>query len=450
MLAEAISCVVHEELNGDYYLTLQYPVSGKLYHDLLAGGSIVATTVSYDSSWSRTSVKRSEVFDIYKHTLPINGVVTFYANHISRRLANSVCYAARAQSPTTVVDSSSPKDWNGATVSISIYNMPSPNYSYFSKPKSVLACLLGDSESLISDSGGEFTFYTGVSNTSPYSPIIKVEWNSRRGYDHGAKVHYGYNMKDINRTVDSTGTYNAVIPYWSDDAGNKTYVTGYVVQPTTPISPVVAVPLDCTQAFNTQPTGSQLTTYARNFLDTNMPWIDADSLTVDFVNGEDVSKTGAIIMLGDTVHAYWGDAGLAKDVRAVSYDYDVLDERYVKIGLGTPEKNHVSITGIDNTVVAGIGGSGPSDYVVDALYKTGSYGSSFTVNAHSTRNCQNDAPAISVPSGYTELCHGLQINGDAALQPAQINSYYVANTKASTSNSVTARRWAIYVKKVTS
>ena len=89
-------------------------------------------------------------------------------------------------------------------------------------------------------------------------------------------------------------------------------------------------------------------------------------------------------------------------------------------------------------------------YIADVKFTFGSYGSSFTVNAHSSRNCTNDAPEIALSSGYTRLCFGLQINGDAAVQPAQIDSYYVANTKGTVSNSVTARRWAIDVKKATS
>ena len=41
-LTAATRCVIHEELNGDFYLEIDYPVTGEHYQDMIAGGVIGA------------------------------------------------------------------------------------------------------------------------------------------------------------------------------------------------------------------------------------------------------------------------------------------------------------------------------------------------------------------------------------------------------------------------
>ena len=365
-LAGIISCEIREVLNGEYELEFRYPVTGPMYEELLNGGTVQCIGAPVGSLLD----KRAEWFDIYKHTLPIDGVVTFYASHISRRLSRRVVTGPLYSRHANYVITQSYPSGNFGTVQIGFTNYDAqslPDQTVQISPKSSLAALIGDEDSIISLYGGDMTFYCGFSSGLSITEFLSVTWDvTGRGADRGAQVRYGYNMTGIDYTQDDSDTFNAVVPYWDDGNGTKTYVTGYVVQPTTPITPIKAVPMDCTQAFQTQPTGAQLAQYAQDWLDSNMPWISTDTLSVDFVNGIEFDKNSPKFDLGDTVHVYWGDAQVAAELRVVEYTFDVIGETFKELKLGKKQSNFVAITGID-------GGSGASGTAsADAeYYKSG-------------------------------------------------------------------------------
>ena len=348
-LTDIISCEVYEELNGEFTCEFQYPVSGVLYEDLMQGGTIQVVSPNVDSA-----PVGADWFDIYKHTLPIDGVVTFYATHISRRLADYVyayklLYAANMGS--SFHNHSAPTlNWTGtdANWTIAASDMTASGTAVLDEPKSLLACLLSDGVSYVTTWGGEVYFgtyfYSGETR-----PTIIIHWNQQRGSNKGVQIRYGYSMIGIESTSDASGTYNAVVPYWVGGDGDVYYVTGYIVQPTTPITPIKAAPLNLTDVFETKPTNAQMTTYAQNFLDTNMPWLPAKELTGDFINGSDIGLVSSDIQLGDTVRAIWRDAGVSEELRCVSYRYDVLAERYIEMRFGKKQENFVAVTGYDAT-----------------------------------------------------------------------------------------------------
>ena len=52
----------------------------------------------------------------------------------------------------------------------------------------------------------------------------------------------------------------------------------------------------------------------------------------------------------------------------------------------------------------------------------------------------------SIPSGYTRILWGARANGDSSVVTTGINSYWIVNTKTSTSMALTATTWAIVIK----
>ena len=80
-LSDCVSCTVTEELNGIFECEFEYPITGPLYSYLTEGNIIFAT---------HDDTKAPQPFDIYSHSAPINGVVTYYAHHISYRLSNII------------------------------------------------------------------------------------------------------------------------------------------------------------------------------------------------------------------------------------------------------------------------------------------------------------------------------------------------------------------------
>ena len=83
LLTDVISCIVEEERNGSFELTLQYPQEGRLAKYITEDAVIKAKPNDKDGD---------QLFRIYKSGKPIGGVNTYYAEHISYELnMNPVC-----------------------------------------------------------------------------------------------------------------------------------------------------------------------------------------------------------------------------------------------------------------------------------------------------------------------------------------------------------------------
>lgn len=83
---------------------------------------------------------------------------------------------------------------------------------------------------------------------------------------------------------------------------------------------------------------------------------------------------------------------------------------------------------------------------IDFKYITGTYGSGFTVNAHTAVDASSHCGSISIPSGYSQLLTGIEINGDGRVVPSGFGTTWIVNTSASTSNTIKTKKWALCVK----
>lgn len=345
-LAEVMSCVVYEELNGEYYAEFDYPVNGTHFEELCEGGCIILACPSA-SGLLIGSIIADQIFDICKFSEPINGIVTFTAMHASRRLANRVIKSKNIRAGDFRSFVMYPASGDLLSVGDTRFRidcdaLPHSDSFTVSSIKSVLSMLIGSEESVVSTLGFEVAFYTTFHSTWAE---IKVEPKLRRGSDKGAEIHFGYNLTDISRVKDDTETFNAYVPFW-DQGSTPKFVSGYIVQPTTSITPVRPVPLDLTDYFDAEPTEAQMISVARSLLDTNMPWLGSDTITVDFLNEdkESVLYLTQKMVLGDIVHVFWEDGLVDTQMRVVAYKYDVIQERYSEITLGKLSKDYVAIT----------------------------------------------------------------------------------------------------------
>ena len=208
-LTDCASCVVTEELNGIYECEFTYPVTGPRYSELLENRIVYVT---HDDS------KVPQPFDIYSHSAPINGLVTFNAHHISYRLSNIVIrdgIGVNVAAAMSMIGSSSlmTNPFTGHT------DMTDNRNYKLKDPLAVRTVLNGDENSIVSFYGGELEF-----------DKFDVNLLQRRGRDTDVEIRYGKNLKDITDKVDTAETYNAIVPYWfSDDYTQKVLLnSGYV------------------------------------------------------------------------------------------------------------------------------------------------------------------------------------------------------------------------------
>lgn len=320
-LTECSRCEVTEERNGVYELEFVYPVTGKLYSQLIQGGVV---SVIHDDRKDRQS------FDIYKYSAPIDGNVTFYARHISYRLSGIAVSPFTAGSCALALD---------AIVSHSMQTNP---FSFWTDknvvadytvavPSSARALLGGVAGSILDVYGkGEYEF----DNWS-------VKLYTNRGQASGVTIRYGKNLTNFVRELDDGQTYNAVAPFWQSEDTVVKLPEGYVVQ--TGATDIYCVPLDLSSAFDSEPTENELRARAQAYLTNNEPWEPSENITLDFVQlwQTDEYKDYAVLQrvsLCDTVSIYFPAVGLTQaNAKVIRVVYDVLNERYTQMELGEPK-----------------------------------------------------------------------------------------------------------------
>lgn len=337
-LVDCLSCKVTEERNGIYECEFQYPVNGRLFQQLIQGGII---GVTHDDTGD------VQPFDIYRHSAEIGGIVTFNARHISYRLNGitvsrftaSSCAAALAAIGT---NSAQPNPFSFSTDKTIEKTYDSGGI------KAARSVLMGEAGSILQSFQGEYKFDKWT-----------VSLLTSRGSDTGVTVRYGKNMTGITWERDETNCFNAVAPFWTDGTNTVSLPEVYV-QPTTPISPVICVPLDMSQMISGQPTVAELRQAAIDYLDEKQPWKPYDKISVNFVamwQSPEYESIAAIqrISLCDTVSIYWTEMGIvAEKAKVVRIVYDVLAERYDSMEVGSVSSEFVAIT---TDVQSGDGGA---------------------------------------------------------------------------------------------
>lgn len=320
-LADALTCEVSEELNGEYELEMTYPVSGRRYSDLKNRCIIVAKPDPY---------RGEQPFRIYRITRPLNGVITVYARHISYDLSGvpvtpftAASAAAAMQALASHAAVSSPFSFwtdisSGASVAVAV-------------PTSTRAVLGGTDGSILDTYHGEYEW-----------DGFTVRLRSHRGQDNGVRIAYGKNLTDIQQDENIADLATGVIGYWAGSDGTLVQ-TGVVDAPGTyNFDRVISV--DFSSDFEEQPSTAQLTQRVQQYISDNGVGVPDVSISVSWVNLEQYSGYEGLsllerVSLGDTVTVEFPPLGVEATARVVKTVYDVLRDRYVSADIGSVQAN---------------------------------------------------------------------------------------------------------------
>lgn len=345
-LADCTRCEVTEERNGIYICEFDIPVTSPMYKLIQEGRCIGAI---HDDKHD------IQPFIIYGRSAPIDGLVTFYAHHLSYKLRNvilrpfsaSSCAQALSAMETQTFNENPFKFWTDKAVNGSFENK---------LPVSCRSMLAGNQGSIIDVYGtGEYEF-----------DKWDVKLHLHRGNDNGVSIRYGVNLLAIDQDIDISNSFSAVAPYWESDDGTVVMLPeGYIVSPsvTDQLVPwttetgefvtdasgniiefaaanIVISPLDMSFDFENQPTIAQLRAAAYAYMANNSPWLPDESITVSFVDmahTEDYKDIAALqrVSLCDYVSVYCGPLGVdSVSMEVVKTVYNVLTETYNEIELG--------------------------------------------------------------------------------------------------------------------
>ena len=318
-LSDAISCIVHEVRNGEFELSMEYPVDGAHYADIVHSAIIVA----------KPSARRSnQAFRIYKITKPMQGRITVQARHISYQLSFIPVSPFSAQNLTNALEGfctnaaeSCPFTLTADFTSASSYAVPIPT--------SIRAYLGGQRGSILDVYGGEWEW-------DNYSCIL----HRSRGQDNGYFIRYGKNLIDLKQEQSIESTYTGIYPYWVSEETMVTLSEKVIHAETAQNFPFQRTLVkDFSDKFDNAPTEAQLRAYTQGFITANGIGIPNVNLSLDFVNLADTEEhrgllTTANIDLCDTVTVQFEKLGVNVQSKVIEIKYDVLRERYSSIEVG--------------------------------------------------------------------------------------------------------------------
>lgn len=341
-LSDAVSCVITEERNGIFELSMQYPMDGIHYSEIEEEKIIFAQPRPGASN---------QAFRIYEISKPIDGIVTVNARHISYALNKTVvmpytagsCAAALAAINDHIVDSSPFTYWTDKSVTA--------NFSL--RTPSTVRSILGGTEGSILDTFGtaeyEFDMYT-------------VKLYQHRGQDSGVTIRYGKNLTDLKNETSTENVYTAIVPYYANETTVVTLPEGILYgEHAYDYSEVMAVPVDFSSRFGESiPTVEQLRSAGTAYLNSSDNWRLGQNIEVSFVNladTEEYKNVSALqrVNLCDTVTVIHPQLEVEASAKVIKAEYNVLVERYNSLELGDTTTNLsqavIEASGLYNTVV---------------------------------------------------------------------------------------------------
>lgn len=321
-LADCTSCKVTEERNGIFECEFIYPITGPLYDKIQERAIIFAT---HDDSGE------PQPFDIYARSAPIDGLVTFYAHHISYRLSNSVVMPFTA---TGVADAMSKIQANIVTDrddDFTFWTDKTTSGEYEKKVPSIVRTTLGGEEGSLLDvyGRGDYEF-----------DKFAVRLYQNKGRETDIEIRYGKNLTNIEHKIDDSESYNAIVPYWLNEENGAlvTLPEGYVSHDDG-TAYVVAIPFPMNEYFETMPTVAAMRQKAQQLLDSSEAWVPSEDFEVNFVQlwqTEEYKDYAPLqrVNLCDTVRVYYPELGVnAVRERVVKTVYNTLLDRYDEITL---------------------------------------------------------------------------------------------------------------------
>lgn len=346
-LADCLRCIVTEERNGIYECEFDYPISGPKY-DQIQEGQIIAVT--HDDNGD------IQPFDIYHRTAPINGIVTFYARHISYRQIGITVEPFTASGIANAIAGIKTNSYDTNPFTYSTDKTTAGDYTV-KVPSSAKALLGGTENSLLDVFGpGEYEF-----------DKFNVHLWVRRGTDTDVQIRYRKNLADITHDVDYTESYNGIVPYWlgmaPDPLDPDTEIETLIMLPEVAVMASgqtydgrnTILPLDLSSDFEGVPTEAELRTLATQKLTNADTLKPIENITVSFVQlwqTDEYANVAPLQKVGlcDTVSVIYPELGVDKaTVKVIKVVYNTLLDRYDEMELGDSLSSYAAIITANNT-----------------------------------------------------------------------------------------------------
>lgn len=339
-LTDCTKCEVTEERNGVYEAVMQYPVTGELFSQITDGAIFKAAA---------NETSEPQLFRIYKASKPINGAVTYYAEHISYALNGLPVsglkinnFSAQAAMSAALVKCPLPHEFTAYS------DIITPNSVNIETPCNLRPLLGGIDGSILDVYGGEYEFDN-----------YKINLWLHRGCDHGVVLRYGKNITDIKQESNISNCYTHLFPYAKEtkttEDGEQSEKT--VTLPEQVLQLIEPADVGHSKALvydfsNTFENGEEITEEALRqralaYIETAQLGSPQVNITLSFAS---LWKTGEYkdiaalerVRLCDTVHVVFERLGIQAAAKVIKTVYDSLTEKYKSIEVGSVKANFAS------------------------------------------------------------------------------------------------------------
>lgn len=336
VLKEVQNDEVREVLNSQFELTLQYPVTGRLFDRLETNCWIKARP---------NPLQEPQPFRIYRITKVMNGWVTVYARHLCYQLKNYIVEACHV--------SMNPISEEVADLAGHIY--PECPFVFWSDATEENVSLDAEAPVSVWDALGSQKGLLADNEDLEYSfDGYRVGIHCPRGTDRGVTILYGKNLRDMTVDRRRNDAENTYFPYWKGQDGvihmlpERIYPNTYLEDGVEPIIvPADTTPEDWEEILSASSATSE-EEWIRSFLEFiyvfgMRPTGELEpTLEVDFVQ---LSKTEEYIGrplpddidLGDTVHVAHPQLQVSYSARVREIRFQPSIGMYKKIVLGSPK-----------------------------------------------------------------------------------------------------------------
>ena len=331
VLADTISCLVTEERNGAYELTLKYPLNGSLYGEIKKERIIKAKP---------NDLSDPQAFRIYRITIPINGIITIYAEHISYDLINIgvIPFSLTNVVPQVAIDTLLKKTVLPHNFTFRTDYTVAKDFEV-KKPQSVRACLGGTYGSVLNKWGGEFEWDN-----------FSIIHHKGRGSNKGVAIEYGKNLTKLDYDSDISEIYTDILPYAVISSGDGNDVVCTLSEEILPITTTLTkrktLIKDMTDSFDSDEeiTEEKLREKTRKYINDNPLGIENSTITISFEPLWKQPEYSALlerVSLCDTVTVKHTEIGVSVKTKVIKTTYNTLLEKYTSITLGSAKSNFV-------------------------------------------------------------------------------------------------------------
>ena len=311
VLSDVISCIVREERNGSYELTMTYPIDGIHFAGIKSRAIILAKPNNED---------RPQPFRVVHITKPIDGIIEIEATHISYDLSGVAVSPFSAsgivQAISAIKENSIPKD-NGFSIQSDLKGSSTMKVE---EPSSYRSLLGGTSGSLLDLYGGEYKY-----------DRFSISLLNKRGIESGFTIRYGENMTDFNQDENCSEVYTDVYPYWHG-AETSVYLPEKTIRAEGTYDFTRILPLDMSENFENAPSESSLREAAKRYMAANKIGSPKVSLKLSY---EDFAEYKNRVSLCDMVKVVFPKYNVSTSAKIVCVEYDVLAERYTSLEIGS-------------------------------------------------------------------------------------------------------------------